>query len=358
MSALLDLPSPKAEPPEPASQDAEPPELNFLGSFVGAWPRSSESPHPALKPLTLADKAIFDAHAAIQKVPLADYSFANNFCWQGPQQFFYAVLADCFCLFTRRGAVLALAIPPLGPSERTAQAMAAAFALLVEVNGPELPSVICYVAPQILAVVERWPSQDLPPGALRVEPGLVDYVYRRQDLLDMQGGRYHGKRKEISHLLKSGAKVDLSPISTAQIPELGALLRRWIARRVEEHGAHSQIAQYAREEAIAIYRALLDYEELSLSGLVLRVNDAVEGFTVAETLTPGVANILFEKTNLSIKGLAPYLFREMCRVMADCPTINTGEDLALPSLRYAKMSYGPSVLLQKFNLVWTGDVRG
>ena len=74
-------------------------------------------------------------------------------------------------------------------------------------------------------------------------------------------------------------------------------------------------------------------------------------FTFGEYVGRDQSSITIEKTDLTVKGLAQFIFSEFCRTYwADRPLVNVGDDWGLETLAWTKMSYRPVKLLQKYML--------
>jgi hypothetical protein len=79
------------------------------------------------------------------------------------------------------------------------------------------------------------------------------------------------------------------------------------------------------------------------SGWLLRA------FTFGEALGDHQSSITIEKTDLSIKGLAQFIFSEFCRTYwSKLPLVNVGDDWGLETLAWTKQSYRPVKMLKKF----------
>ena len=106
-----------------------------------------------------------------------------------------------------------------------------------------------------------------------------------------------------------------------------------------------------RAEKEAIREAIVRFAELGLKGAVVTVGDRVEAFTIGTALTPGTAVIQIEIANPDITGLAQWINREFVRREWPGMTfINREQDLGVPGLRRAKLSYQPDHLVKKYNL--------
>ena len=75
----------------------------------------------------------------------------------------------------------------------------------------------------------------------------------------------------------------------------------------------------------------------------------MRGFTFGEYVGRDQSSITIEKTDLTVKGLAQFIFSEFCRTCwSDRPLVNVGDDWGLETLAWTKMSYRPVKLLQKY----------
>jgi hypothetical protein len=328
--------------------------------------RSAESSSPSLIPVTtphglvaqsvalrrlhhlrLEDKALFDQHLRQVGVPYSDFSFANNICWSGDQQYFYQLFEGCFCLFALRDGALSMVLPPLGHEPQQAAAVHAGLRFMAESNPNQL-GVIRYAHRDLLRTLRA----HSPAGELPADYELVDerpdYIYRTADLAYLPGSGLKSRRNEINQFLRAHPTACLQPLEPAFHPAVLDLSERWVSCRTEDNDEY--YAELAYEELRAIRYTLEHFSDLAVQGSCLVVDDRVEGFAIYERLPQGGAHVLFEKANRREKGAAPFLFREYCRLLLDCDEITTGDDLNLPSLQQNKESYRPVRLGEKVQL--------
>ena len=96
---------------------------------------------------------------------------------------------------------------------------------------------------------------------------------------------------------------------------------------------------------------LMNHEQLGLVGRVVFIDGVLKGYTFGYPLNSESFCVLFEVTDLRIKGLAQFLFKEFCREQAAYRWINTMDDSGLENLRRVKLSYRPSKQLLSYNLI-------
>ena len=87
--------------------------------------------------------------------------------------------------------------------------------------------------------------------------------------------------------------------------------------------------------------------QLGLTGRVVTVEGYIKAYSFGFPVDQDTFCVLLEITDLNVKGLSVYLFREFCRDadLEQYKFINVMDDLALNNIRETKMSFRPSVLL-------------
>jgi hypothetical protein len=93
-----------------------------------------------------------------------------------------------------------------------------------------------------------------------------------------------------------------------------------------------------------IKMALANYKQLGLEGLVVRIEKKIVAFSFGYKLNKNTFCILYEITDLAIKGLAPFIFRRFCQDLKNFKYINMMDDSGLENLRKVKLSYKPNRL--------------
>jgi len=182
-------------------------------------------------------------------------------------------------------------------------------------------------------------------GGLSVEedPNNFDYVYLARDLAELGGKKYDGKRNRIRKFEAAG-RHSYAELAPTHVEECRRLFAAWFADK-ENHDP------FLRAEKDAILEALTHFETLGLRGAVVLVDGRVEAFTIGGPLSPETAVIQIEIANPAVVGLAQYINREFARrAWPGMTYLNREQDVGVPGLRKAKLSYQPHHLVKKFNL--------
>jgi hypothetical protein len=186
--------------------------------------------------------------------------------------------------------------------------------------------------------------EDVMPGQFIFEKDRdwYEYIYSSKDLITLVGKKYQAKRNHINKF-KRTYQWEYLPITRDIIPDCLNLYERWCA---ENGGCNS--AQSLIEERIATQRAFSNFERLGLIGGALRINGEILAYSFGQPLTKNTFGVHAEKSLYKIDGGFAMINREFAEHNCAAYTyINREEDLGIDSLRQSKMSYHPTILLEK-----------
>lgn len=184
------------------------------------------------------------------------------------------------------------------------------------------------------------------PGELKfaADRPNYDYVYRRQDLVDLKGRDYHGKKNHLNYFHKN---------YQFEYVQLTSAMAEDAMRFIEEFNARKEIPEFEmqllkmEEEAMAdVFRNL---ERVGyLAGAIL-IDDKIEALSVGGYLNKNTVTVHVEKANINFRGLYQAINNEFCKnVPSHIEYINREEDMGIPNLRKAKLSYKPVKLVEKY----------
>ncbi len=293
-------------------------------------------------------------------VDISDYTFAANYIWLANVNAFYSIINDTFCLFVLTDGELSMLLPPLGEREQVYDAMLRCFEIMNENNSSHYYSRIDYVHETLLEGFVNY----LEEGTLIyhtledyvIEKGLVDYVYRADDLIELRGNAYHTKRNEINKFIKAYPDYQIAVLDNqTHADRITYLFNKWVSDRVKymPKGEVARFLEGIYQEQLAIKRLLKHYEQLNLIGMVLFIGGELKGFTVGERVNHDTASIIIEKTDFEVLGCAQFIFKEFCKILKDeyhCQYINVGDDMGFENLKKVKMSYRPAKLIPKYTI--------
>lgn len=191
-------------------------------------------------------------------------------------------------------------------------------------------------------------NANFPGKVIEIEKESVfDYIYSRENLGNLLGAKYQKKRNHISRFLRTFPKAEFHKISKENIEDAWLVEKLWFQAEKEK----GEISKSAEQEFGIIREALDKFFELNLSGGVVYVDGRPVAMTVASLINSKTLDIHFEK------GIMPYAFEgaysfinNQFAKMQGVDFINREEDLGLPGLKKAKLSYYPSEILKKWDV--------
>ena len=164
-----------------------------------------------------------------------------------------------------------------------------------------------------------------------------DYLYRRKDLAELAGRKFHKKRNLIKAFLNNYA-YEGRPLLQTHMNDVLQILEKW---RLNRDGPGDYAA--ARE-------ALEKAEELQLCGGIYYVEGEPVAYSLGEELACGKSFVIhFEKAVDEYKGLWQFINQAFASILPEqYETVNREQDLGREGLRKAKLSYKPIGFVAKF----------
>ena len=126
-------------------------------------------------------------------------------------------------------------------------------------------------------------------------------------------------------------------------------MKKW-ANNKEENNEYDDSMD---EELIGIKKIFSHYDILKdgikVGGIF--IDNKLEAFTIGELLNPNMALIHIEKANPDIRGLYPFINQQfLVNEFSQVEFVNREEDLGIPGLRKAKLSYHPIRFVEKYTV--------
>ena len=292
---------------------------------------------PEFKPLGLEDREIFRRLLWDYQPETSELTFTNLFIWKDFYNFAWSLDRRWLLIISDSPNGGSWTFPPIGPNTRV-EICKNLLKWLGEIKGVKVPS--------IERADSRLVAELAHASGFLIEPARdhFDYVYRAEDLIQLAGNKYQAQRNHIHHLQRSYA-FSYEPLQERHLSACLDLAEKWCAQK----GCAEDLSLQGEWEAVKA--GLRHFHDLKLQGAVLLINGKVEAFTLGELLNKETAVVHIEKANPMISGLYAVINQEFCRhSWSQVPFINREQDLGVPGLRTAKMSYHPHHLVEKFRI--------
>lgn len=177
-----------------------------------------------------------------------------------------------------------------------------------------------------------------------------EYLYDRDELLNLAGNRNARRRHKINQFLKHHTSLFV-PLSDELVPHLQAFQNQWMEHQ-RSKGADMELLE---GENIFIARQFEKWRDFGLIGGALYSGDEMVGYTLAEGCPDGSLQVHVEKANDDILGAYQTVCHAFLERVTDYQVINREEDMGNPGLRQAKLGYGPCRFLRHYRVKWDLD---
>lgn len=289
---------------------------------------------PKARDLRFEDLTIF--HHAFQTHPpqISEYTFTNLYVWQTTHPVQISQLHSSLLVLRFNSAENHMMyLPPIGNAPLqtiiTSLHECRKNAIPITLYGLsfEQANALKQIGIEIVELRDNW-----------------DYLYSASDLINLPGEKYYSKRKNINKCLENHTP-QYSSITPAVISQCLQMQTSWCNLR------QCDLIPGLAAENYAVKETFLHYDELNLMGGAIFIDDRVEAFTIAEQLNDNTAVIHFEKANPHITGLYQVINQWFCsKALSEFTYVNREQDLGIPGLRRAKMSYHPVGFIKKYQV--------
>lgn len=290
----------------------------------------------SFKPITIEDKKLITPFTLTSEYMNCDYAFANMCSWQFFYGSEYAIQDDfLFIRFNLEGRKQKSYMFPVGEGN-----LVHAIGLLQkETDTDEHRLCISGITPEAKEQLET-----LYPAGFRyvTDRNFFDYIYLREDLQYLKGKKYQAKRNHINKFNKL-YNYTYTPITREMIPLCLELEYKWY----QANKTDADIEDLQHENQSMIF-ALNHFEALDLTGGAIIINDEIIAFTYGSPVNKNTFAVHVEKADVKYEGIFSLINQEFVSHLPEQYIyINREEDLGIPGLRQAKLSYNPAILLEK-----------
>lgn len=180
-----------------------------------------------------------------------------------------------------------------------------------------------------------------------------DYIYNIETLTKLSGKKLHSKRNHITNFKRMHPDWQYEPLNQDNAQECLLMHLDWIKKN-EELGTTEDEQAYKIELA-ATKRALSNFDDLGFVGGLLRIEGKVIAYTFGEAINDTIFCTHIEKAFSGIRGAYPMINQQFAiNSLGDYQFVNREEDVGVEGLRKAKLSYRPTLLLEKILAVYGG----
>ena len=183
--------------------------------------------------------------------------------------------------------------------------------------------------------------------AVTEDTGWSNYYYSNEELSELKGGRFSGKRNLIKQFRENyGSRdIEVKACSAPVIKDCLQLHDEWYRKRGGYDGSMLE------REQVALATSLDNFKELGLSGAGMFVEGRLRAFCIYERLNEKTMVVHFEKTANEFKGLPQFFVREVAGLVKHkYGFMNREGDMNDEGLKRAKRSLNPVFMVKSMRL--------
>lgn len=284
--------------------------------------------------ITIEDAPILAKYLAAAKHRACDYSVANLVLWSEVYGTEMTIYNDTLFIRFKSGEKTYYAFP-MGSMD-TKEAVEA---LLEYCRQNSVEFRMNLVEPEMFAKLE-----ELFPGRFEVTyiRDNADYIYNIEDLMNLSGKKYHGKKNHINKFLKTNEDWVYEKVSDDNLEECIDMVKEWC----RQNGCCEDKSKSA--EICVLIKGLKNREALGMKGGIIRTGQKIVALTMGEASGEDMFIIHFEKAFADVQGAYPMINQQfIINELSGYRYVNREEDMGIEGLRKAKESYYPAFMAEK-----------
>ena len=170
-----------------------------------------------------------------------------------------------------------------------------------------------------------------------------EYVYNSDDLINLRGKKYHGKRNHISKYTSLYPGYTFGEINEQNIAEVRKMHNAWC----QENGCAGDDG--LEQESCAVRIAFENFFELGFDGGYITDGEKIVAFAMGERINDTSYCVHIEKAYRDVDGAYTVINHDFAsHFCKDYMYINREDDAGEEGLRKAKLSYHPAYVTEKY----------
>jgi len=285
--------------------------------------------YPVFRQIEKEDKPIFVQAFKINPPEISEFTFTNLFAWRKIYRFQISQLGGFIIISLQQDGNTKF-FNPIGDGD---------IGISVEKILKDKGGEFVRLPDKAKAIFENNHLFSIEP-----DRNNADYLYNTKDLVELKGKKYDAKRNFIKKF-KAKNQYEYLKLREDNIQECLDFEEVWCSAK------SCDSIKSLNDERQAFKEMLLNYSAFNLIGGVMKIKDRMAAVILAEPLSPRTLVLHIMKADPDIGGLYQTVLNEfLTRESLRYDYVNMEQDLGVPGLRKAKLSYQPARILMKYTL--------
>jgi len=189
------------------------------------------------------------------------------------------------------------------------------------------------------------------PLSISIEPlrDQYDYIYRRTELAMLHGRHLDAKRNHIHRFRAEHPDFEYLPLTPESFDECRRLTEIWQKEKNQNQSENKN--ETINAEHRVMETIFSNWDALGMIGGSIIVNGRMVAFTYGSAVTTDTLDVCVEKADRHVEGAFAIINQQFAEHLPEQYIyLNREEDMGIPGLRQAKLSYHPEILLT-YNVV-------
>lgn len=295
-----------------------------------------------LKDINIDDKEMFNRYLKRKCSKNSEFTFTNFYMWRKSYDMKYAIIDDMLCIMPQHAGGPRSATFPIGfigedGKERDVRPVIERLMRYFEETN-QSPLLRLYDEQTVQKLIKAFPGRFLITEDVNYE----DYVYDVQQLINLSGKKFHGKKNHVNKFKKT-YDWEYQRMTPDNKEECIELFDAWSRNKeiYDEKGFE--------EELEAVHELINNWEKLDIVGGCIRVGGEMVAFSFGEPLCKDMAVIHLEHANTDYQGSFAIMNQQFLEhEWSEYRYVNREEDMGIEGLRKAKQSYRPVMMVKKY----------
>lgn len=298
--------------------------------------------------INIENRQILEEYLNGYEYKTSGLSFSALYMWRDINRFSYDIIGDYMCisgvshLELEDGIILPFMFPPLTRTGRYDKdsLRETIYKAKKHFEKAGQPFSLRLVPFHLMEIIK----EACPEICFRDDRPNYDYIYSTQELIDLKGRAFHGKKNHLNYF-KRTYDYEYVELTSDMADDAMEFISEFNKRK--EVPAHEMAMLKMEEEAMD--DVLRNIEKVGYSAGAILIDGKIEAIAIGGKLGKNTITEHVEKANVNFRGLYQAINNEFCKnVAAKAKYINREEDMGIPNLRKAKLSYNPVKLLEKY----------
>lgn len=290
------------------------------------------------KPIGLEDRDTFLSFLGDYNFSTYEYSFLTLFLWRELCSVEYAIIDDALVVKKTEKDKGSYFMQPLGYSREKLGELVQKLRN-ISLGIPDMRTLFRDVEEPFLQELKEVFGENIK---YIEDTDNFDYVYESEKLITLAGRKLHSKKNHYNQFITLYNHSIRDLCDSEVRTQCKDFIIKWCQDKIEED-------EQLRCEMEGTIEVLENYKALNALGMAVYVEDKIVGFTVGEKANKDLGIIHIEKGDSDYKGVYAFINKAFAeKYLSEVTFINREEDLGLPGLRKAKVSYQPFKLEKKY----------